>query len=358
MPDLPLGTQLAIVPLLIAANAFFVAGEYAVVAIREVQVEAMRRRGHRSAAGAMAALKADQASAIGAIQVCITMTNLLLGWIGEPAMSRVLQIPFGPLIERYPGLFTGVATILSFVVVTFLTVVLSELLPKALTLRYVPSVARLTAMPVYGILRAVRPLVWLMNATANLITVPLGLGRVEENEVELPTAEDIRLITTQAAAGGALGERERSLIVNSLTLDRRSAHEIMVPRTSVAYLDLAWPIEKNREVVEAHLYSRLPLCNGGMDKVVGIVPTREFLAAEANAPGQTHTPLLQLLARPATFAPENLPLDRLLMMFDQRHTQMILLVDEYGGVEGLVTLSDVVDELVGAPKAEGPPELS
>src|SRR5688572_25946759 len=139
---MPLGWSLALVPLLIALNAFFVAAEYALVAIRSPQIEAMRRRGRRKAARAMEQLKADPAGAIGAIQVCITMTNLLLGWIGEPAMSWLLHMLFRPLVALLPlALFEAVTLTLSFVVVTLLTVVFSELLPKALTLRHAERVA-------------------------------------------------------------------------------------------------------------------------------------------------------------------------------------------------------------------------
>src|SRR3954469_2313711 len=139
---------LSLVPLLIVANAFFVAAEYAVVAIRGAQIDALRAKGRRRTAEAIEALKASPAATIGTIQVCITMTNLLLGWIGEPAMSAVLYKAFGPLIEAWPRTVTAVATALSFLVVTLLTVVFSELLPKALTLRYVVPVATFTAVPI------------------------------------------------------------------------------------------------------------------------------------------------------------------------------------------------------------------
>ena len=190
---MPLGWSLALVPLLIALNAFFVAAEYALVAIRSPQIEAMRRRGRRKAARAMARLKADPAGAIGAIQVCITMTNLMLGWIGEPAMGYVLRGLFRPAMKFMPQTVFDVGSLtLSFVVVTLLTVVFSELLPKALTLRYVPNVAAFTAVPVFAVLRAARPLVWLMNAMANAVTRPLGLGSVDAMEREWHTAEEIR----------------------------------------------------------------------------------------------------------------------------------------------------------------------
>ena len=341
---MPLAWSLPLVPLLIGLNAFFVAAEYALVAIRSPQIEALRRSGRRATARAMTALKADPAGAIGAIQVCITMTNLLLGWIGEPAMGHLLRILFRPLIRFVPAaVFEGISLTVSFVVVTLLTVVFSELLPKALTLRYVPTVAALTGVPVLGVLRLARPLVWLMNAMANAVTRPLGLGSVDAMEKEWHTAEEIRQIAAQAFEQGALTTRERSLILNALALGRRKARQVMVPRVRVVYVDLKRPMDENRRVINDYLHTRLPVCDGGLDHVIGWISTKEFLSAY-NAAGDSS--VLQLIARPPVFQPETISLDKLLTVFHRSKTELVFLVDEYGGVEGIVTLQDVVDELL------------
>lgn len=346
---MPLPLALALVPLLIACNAFFVAAEYALVAARSFQIEALRLRGFALTAAAMSSLKERPASSIGAIQVCITMTNLLLGWIAEPAMSSLLEMAFGPVIRLHPALFGGVAIAISFIIVTLLTVVLSELLPKALTLRFVEPAAILTAVPMRAVSVAVTPLVWIMNGLANLITRAFGLGRVTDMEERTATAEEIMLIASEAAEDGVVTTRERSLILNSLALGRRRARQIMVPRLKVAFLDLQKNMDDNRAMMGEQLFSRYPLCNGGMDQVIGVIHVKEFLAAYNEAGDST---VMQLISRPATFAPSTIALDRLLEMFTAESTQMIILVDEYGTVEGMVTLRDVVDELliVGAPE--------
>jgi CBS domain containing-hemolysin-like protein len=341
---MPLTLSLSLVPVLILLNAFFVAAEYAVVAAKPDQIESMRRRGRRAAAAAIEALQASPASAIGAIQICITMTNLMLGWIGEPAMSAVLYRLFGPLIRLSPGFMGAVSTALSFIVVTLLTVVFSELLPKALTLRYAEAAASLTAAVVLWIKKVVTPLVWLMNKLANALTRPLGLGSVEDMEARQVSVEELRLLAVQAGEEGVLRPRERSLVLNSLALGRRKAKEVMVPRTRVAYLDLSKSMDENRRVVDEHLYTRLPLCEGDLDHVIGVVHVKEFLAAH-EAGGDVA--VLRLIAAPAVFIPETLSLDRVLTTLHEHHTQVAFLVDEYGGVEGMLTLQDVVDELVG-----------
>ena len=334
--------SLATVPLLIAINAFFVISEYAVVAMRPAQLQFLRQRGWRKAADAMDALQGRPAASIGAIQVCITMSNLLLGWIGEPAMSQVLELAFGPLIRLWHPI-QAVSTAISFLIVTLLTVVFSELLPKAMTLQRTMLATILTAQIVVAVRWAVTPLVWVMNKTANAVSRPLGLGRVEDMEKQHVTVDELKLLAQQAADDGVVTPRERSLILNSLAIGKRKARDIMVHRTQVAFLDVQKSMEQNLAVMNQRLFSRLPLCDRGMDHVIGVVATKEFLTAY-QAAGDVS--VLSLIAREPVFVPAMLTVDRLLAMFHDRSTQMLIVVDEYGGVEGILTLRDVIDELL------------
>ncbi len=334
---------------LLLVNAFCVAAEFAIVALRNVQIEQLRARGKPRTAAILVKLKKQISSTVGALQVGITITNLLLGGLGEPIMTEGLTHLLGPVFTVLPASIRhGVATAMGFFLVTYLTVVFSEQLPKVMAIRYVPLVSALVARPTKLLLTLTWPLVWVMNKSANLVTRPLGMGSVDDAEKEIHSVDEIRLITSEAAEHGTLTNRERSLILNSLALGRRTARQIMVPRVKVAYLDLKKTMDLNRQVMNEHLYSRLPLCDGSIDKVVGIVPTREFLAA-FNAEGDTS--VLQLISRPAIFAPSTISLDKLLVLVDERRTQMVILVDEHGGMEGIVTLRDIVDELVGQPIA-------
>lgn len=335
-------SQLALLPLLILANAFFVAAEYAVIAVRKSQISSLTRRGSRSAVW-LTRLRENLAATLGGIQICITMTNLLLGWIGEPAVTRLLMDLFSIFGTALPELQTrGISTAIAFVIVTLTTVILSELLPKALTLQHTLLIARYISGPLLLVLIAIRPLVWLMDRSANLLSRTLGLGEVRIEE--LPASiEELKAIARDAGERGSLGPQEQALILNTLGLSDLRGEDVMVPRVKVAYLDLRRSMEQNREVMEQYLYSRLPLCNGSMDTVVGIVYTKEVLAA---CPEGSDSPVLQLLCRPAIFAPSNVSLDRLLALFLEKNSRMIILVDEYGGVDGLVTLTDVMNQLL------------
>jgi CBS domain containing-hemolysin-like protein len=337
--------QLGLVPVLIALNAFFVAAEYALVAIRTSQIEPLRQGGYARTARALTRLKDDMASAIGAIQVCITMTNLLLGWIGEPALSAVIERALDPLDVVIPEtISTVISTAVGFIIVTLLTVVLSELLPKALTLQHTLVVARFTMAPMLGIMRAIAPLVWLMNGLANLTTRLLGLGPVEIEGRPL-SADEIRLIAAESAEAGALTPRERSLILNALALGRRRAREIMTPRVRIAYLDVTKPMSANLATVEERLFTRFPVCDGAIDKVIGIVDAKALLTAYREEPTEDTT-ILQLIIRPPIFVPVTVSLDRLLAAFAEHRTELLLLVDEFGTLAGMVTTQDVIDELV------------
>jgi CBS domain containing-hemolysin-like protein len=345
---MPLFWSLLAVPFLIALNAFFVVAEYAIVAVRTGQIEQLRVRRPRAAAS-VAALKQRMSPAIGTIQICITMTNLLLGSIGEPAMTRMILAIVGGVVAG-PTMH-GISVALSFVVVTLLTVVLSELVPKAVTLRYTLPLAALTARPILLIQKIFAPLVWLMEAMANATTVMLGLGRVDLVG-ETVTAEELKHIATEAADSGNLTTRERSLVLNSLTFGRRAASEIMVPRVRVMHLDIRRTMHENFAAISSYLFSRMPLCDGGMDHVIGVIYTKEFLTAYQETDDAS---VLLLIAHKPVFVPVRLPLDAVLQRFHDERVHMLFLVDEHGGAAGVVTLTDVVSELLG-PMHEGDDE--
>ena len=336
-----------LVILLLLCNAFFVAAEFAMVALRGVHIEQLRNLGKRRVADLLATLKDQVSSVVAAIQVGITISSLLIGSLAEPVLTAAIEHVLGPVLRGLAGGASAViATAIGFAVVTYLTVVFGEQLPKVLAIRYVPVVASLVARPVALLLKLTWPLVWTMNKSANLVTRPLGLGSVEEAEEEAHTVDEIRLITAEAAESGTLTGRERSLILNSLALGRRTARQIMVPRVKVAFLDLRRSMEHNRKVMNEQLYSRLPLCDGSIDQ------RRRHRARRASSsprstPRGTRACFNCSRAR-RSFAPSSISLDKLLVLVDERRTQMVILVDEHGGTEGIVTLRDIVDELVGS----------
>ena len=341
--------ELLAVPILIALNAFFVMAEYAMVAVRSSQIEQIRLRSPKAAA-AVRKLRDNMSSAIGTIQLCITMSNLVLGSVGEPVMAKVLEMPLGKLADDPK--FRPVSLVMSFVLVTLLTVILSELVPKAVSLQYTVTVARFTAGPILLVRNILRPFVWVMDTLANLTTKSLGLGEVKIGD-DVVTADELGHITREAGEAGSLTTREQTLILNSLSLGKRTAAEVMVPRVKVNYLDITRSLDENLAVIGSYLFSRMPLCDGGMDHVLGVVYTKEFYAAYQELSDTTDpSVLLMLIAKQPIFAPMTIDLDQLLQRFHDDKSHLVFLVDEHGGVQGIVTLTDVVNELVG-PIIEG-----
>ncbi len=339
--------ELLAVPVLIALNAFFVVAEYAIVAVRSSQIEQLRTTNPRAAV-ALRLLKRNMGSAIGTSQLCITLSNLLLGWVGEPALTSLIRESIGSIANTPP--VRAMSIVVSFLVVTLLTVVLAELVPKAITLQHTMTMATLSAQPLILVQRSLKPLVWIMNTMADMTTRLMGLGPVKIED-EVVTVDELRHITSEAAESGNLTLRERTLILNSLTLGRRTAREVMVPRVRANVLDVQKSMQENLDTIGSYLYSRMPLCDGGMDHVIGVVYTKEFLTAYQESGGEDSGVLL-LIARKPTFVPVNISLDKLLQRFHDDRTHMVFLVDEHGGVKGIVTLTDVVNELLG-PMHEG-----
>lgn len=337
------------VPALLALSAFFVVAEFALVALRSAQIEAIRPA-HPKMAAILLYLKEHMNGAIATNQVGITMTNLALGSLGEPAMTEALVHVFslGSNLKQ-AAWFHGLSTTISFVLVTFLTVVLAEQVPKALALQYATRCAMVVGRPVLFLYRLCMPLVLLMNWATNLVTRAIGLGVVNIEE-EAASKDELVHITSEAAESGNLSSRERQLVLNSLALSRRTAAEIMVPRVRASFLDLRLTMEENQRRIGEYLYSRMPLCDGGMDNVVGVVYTKEFLTASQETDDPT---VLLLIARPPVFVPVTITLDRLIQRFHDDKSHLVFLVDEHGGVQGVVTLTDVVDEIVGHMSEEG-----
>lgn len=199
------------------------------------------------------------------------------------------------------------------------------------------------APPITLLAKVVAPLVWVMNLLANAITLPLGLGRVEDAEKQTVSADELKLMANQAVEDGVVTPQERRIILASLTLGRCKARDIMVHRKLVQFVDVSKSMDDNKQTVDSALHSRFPLCNIELDKTIGVLSAKDFLTAY-HAGGDTA--MLQLISHEAIFVPEMITLDKLLTQLRDNKAQMVFLVDEYGSVQGMVTLQDVVDELI------------
>jgi CBS domain containing-hemolysin-like protein len=336
---------LFVVVALIMVNAFFVAAEYALVRVRRTRMEALAAQGSSLAKVVLHGL--DHLSRyIAGVQVGITLAGLASGRFGEPVLAAL----FAPLFARLfpPSLLsmevsTALATGLVLLVISYLLVVLSELVPKAITLQYAEQVALIIAKPMHMAVVVFTPLIWSMNALGNGILRLLHLPPPEEGQGAY-SAEELHLLIVQSHKAGILEDIERQLMQRSVQFADLRVSDIMIPRVDIVALDIALPEDTLLDRAAQTIHTRLPVYEGTLDNILGILHLQDVFK-HVRQPREGWG--LRQLARPALFIPEVMPLDDLLRTFQQQHAQLALVVNEHGSLEGLVTLEDVVEELVG-----------
>jgi CBS domain containing-hemolysin-like protein len=328
--------------LLVLLNGFFVATEFAIVKVRATRIRELIQQGNASARVAQELIQRLDAY-LSACQLGITLASLGLGWIGEPAFAHLIEPLFGGLGSWAEPIAHAVSLTVAFLIITFLHIVAGEVAPKSIAIRYAEPTALFVARPMRWFYRVFYPAIWLLNAVANGLLRVLGLSAASDAE-RGHSEEELRLVLAESLGRGPSAERRRALMEQALSFPDRKVREIMVPRADVAYLDLLEPIEKNLETARREGYTRYPVCRDHLDEVVGIVHVRDLFAHPESL---TDSSALERLCWKALFIPESATADALLRLFQQARTHMAIVVDEYGGTSGLVTLEDVLEELTG-----------
>ncbi|MFO1460441.1 MAG: hemolysin family protein [Verrucomicrobiota bacterium] len=337
-----LGFRMLVALLLIFLNGFFVASELALVKIRETQLDALvarRRRGAKTARD----LKRNLNAAITATQLGITLAGMGLGRWVEP-MVEVLGEPLLHSLHLPPRHWAyGVLIGAGFVVMSFLLMTLGEALPKALAIHRTEPVALVTAAPLTAFFRLATPFIWVVNGTALWMARKLGVEAMDEEERH--SAEELRLMILSAGKETAGTDLGHEIVLNSLDLRRRVVAEVMRPRREITGLSTTATITQCLEIAERSRYSRFPLCEAGdLDRTPGVVHFKDLFALRNQA--STGADLIQS-ARPVIYVPETARLEKVLKLFLDRKLHFALVVDEHGGTTGMLTLENVLEELVG-----------
>jgi CBS domain containing-hemolysin-like protein len=323
---------------LVAVNGFFVAAEFALAKVRPTQVATAAEEGDRRARLARHMIGHLDAY-LSATQLGITLASIGLGWVGEPAFAWLLE----PVVSRLPGaspaLLHSVGLTAAFATVSVLHIVFGELVPKSIAIRAPRGTSLWTSVPLYGFYWLAFPAIWLLNRTANGILRLLGLAPASEQELG-HSEEELRLLLASRHAA-QLSDEKRDLLDNVFELFERVARQVMVPRADVVYLSTQRPLAENLALARASGHTRFPLCEGDLDRVVGVVHIKDLFRAE-RLPDD-----LRQIARPVQFVPETTPLDKLMARMRSEHLHLAAVVDEYGGVAGVVTLENVIEEIVG-----------
>lgn len=324
--------------LLVLVNGFFVAAEFALVRVRPTQLDPAAGRGGRRARLARHMTQHLDAY-LSATQLGITLASLGLGWIGEPAFSWLVEPAVELFAGRNPALVHSIGLTVSFLAITILHIVLGELTPKWVALRHSRPAALLVALPLHAFYRATYPAIWLLNRAARGLTRLLGVAPPQGGGGIRDEAELRRLLAS--SPDDEVSEQKRELLDNVFELSHRVARQIMLPRQDVVYLSTTRPLAENLRLVRRSGHTRFPLCEGDLDHVVGLIHIKDLFRRER--------PLerLEEVAREIAFVPEVLELDRLLKRMRAERFHLAAVIDEYGGVSGVVTLEDVIEELVG-----------
>ena len=324
---------------LLLTSAFFVMAEFAAVRVRPTQLEALTSTDLR----ARLALEVhrDLGHHLSAIQVGIVLCALALGAVGEDLFSPLFQGVFGHL--PWQRLVLPVSSGFALLVMTTLDVVLAELVPRNLAIGAATPWALRTAGPLLAWSRLVHPLTWVLTHLSRMVLRLFGLKPGDAEDL-LPSEEEFKRMLEQSQAQGQLELRRKELIENLFDFSRRMVKEIAVPRSQVVCFDLQHSLADNLVLARSTPHTRIPLVDGDLDRVVGVVHLKELLWALRDRQGD---PDLRAFAHPAFFVPEMKPIQGLLLEFQQRKQHLALMVNEHGGVDGLVTLEDVLEELVG-----------
>ena len=316
---------------LVGANAFFVIAEYSVVTARRGRLTEHANAGQ---AGARAALRLmeDPVRVISTVQVGITAIGILVGAIGEPLVRDLLG----------GGIPASLSFLIAFAIVTYLSVVLGELVPKALTLDRAETLAMLVARPVELIAAALRPAVWVLQTSAALLLRPFGVRDVVVGET-IRSPDELRALVDEAEESGIIPRAQEEMLHNVFRFANREAADVMVPAPEVSWLDGAATCEEALSRALADPHSRYVVARGSIDRLLGIVHLHELMAAARTAP----TDPVDSIVRPAKIVPETKDLGPLLRELREQRQHLAVVVDEYGGTLGIVTLEDIVEEIVG-----------
>jgi len=337
-PLLGPGWGLFLAVLLVFLNGFFVAAEFALVKVRPTQIEPYVAAGSRRADVAKHMIRHLDAY-LSATQLGITLASLALGWIGEPAFAWIIE----PVVRRFagdnPALLHSVAGTVAFLVIMALHIVLGELAPKSFAIRKSESTALMVALPLFLFYKITYPAIWLLNHTANSLLKLVGIAPMSEGEIA-HDEEELRLILSSSNASH-MSLQKRELLDNIFELSHRVARQIMLPRQDVVYLSTARPVAENLRLARRSGHTRFPLCEGDLDHVIGVIHIKDLFRRERPVTS------LQEVSREIAFVPETLELDRLLKRMRTERFHLAAVIDEYGGVSGIVTLEEVIEEIVG-----------
>lgn len=337
------------IALLIALTAFFVATEFAIVKVRVSRIDQLIAEGNKRAIAAKRVVT-HLDEYLSACQLGITITALGLGWLGEPTVEKLLH----PLFERFE-IAESLTHILSFgiafALVTFLHVVVGELAPKTVAIQKAEAVTMAFAAPIIWFYRVMFPFIWFLNGSARVLVGLFGLKPASEHEMA-HSEEELRILLSESYKSGEINKNELKYVNNIFEFDERIAKEIMVPRTEMITIASDHTLAEIMETIQTENYTRYPVEDGDKDNIRGFINVKEFLTASLTDRITPENLDLDSFINPVIHVIESIPIHDLLVKMQKERIHIAILMDEYGGTSGLVTVEDILEEIVGEIRDE------
>lgn len=332
--------ELVIIFALIFFNALFVATEYAIVRVRSSEIEALIRKGN-TRVGDVKIIITDLDRYISATQLGITIVNLLLGWLGEDIFVNALG-PFFTMIGIEGSLNHTLAVLVGLTIITYLAITIGELAPKAIAIKNYINITLWFAVPLRVFYSVFKPFIWVLNKSANLLLRLVGVNPLSKAE-QIHSEEEIRYLISEGRKTGVIDSTEHQLIEKIFEFNDKVAEEIMVPRNLMMAINIDDPRDLIIQKVIEDGYSRIPVYKDNVDNIIGIIYSKDLISAAEHK----EIILLQDILRPAHFVPDNKHIGELLKEFQRKRIHLAIVVNEHGGVEGLITIEDIIEEIVG-----------
>ncbi|REC43665.1 hemolysin family protein [Chryseobacterium sp. 5_R23647] len=330
---------------LVLLNGFFVAAEFSIVKVRYSQIQLKAADGDSMAKQAEHIIK-HLDEYLSATQLGITLASLALGWVGESAMHHVIDNALHTLnINLAESTVTTISLVLSFLIITVMHIVFGELIPKSIAIRKSEATTMATAVPLRVFYTVFKPFIWLMNLMSNGVLRLMKIHPASEQEIH--STEELQLLVKQSADSGEIEEENYEIIKNAFDFTDHSAKQIMVPRQNILSIDFADDLNVIIDKIIESGYSRIPVYENSIDNIIGVFYTKEIIREFVKRKGNlSHSDLKSLMGE-AFFVVGSKKISDLLKIFQQKKRHLAIVIDEFGGTEGIITLEDILEELVG-----------
>lgn len=330
---------------LVLLNGFFVAAEFSIVKVRYSQIQIKAAEGNSMAKQAEHIIK-HLDEYLSATQLGITLASLALGWVGESALHHVVQNIFSSLsIDLAETTITTISVVTSFVLITVMHIVFGELIPKSIAIRKSEATTMATAVPLRVFYTVFKPFIWLMNLMSNTFLRLIKIHPASEQEIH--STEELQLLVKQSADSGEIEEENYEIIKNAFDFTDHSAKQIMVPRQNITSIDFAEDLSEIINKIMDSGYSRIPVYENSIDNIIGVFYTKEIIREFVKRKGVLSHEDLRELMRESFFVVGSKKISDLLKIFQQKKQHLAIVIDEFGGTEGIITLEDILEELVG-----------